>query len=117
MNANDNSTLSTADDLSDACADLLAFDRNSLFLERLFSEASGHWMSVNSLCQGLGDVERRIAEVVSKYDASPQVTWIDYPPRMNNPGCCLIVFFAESPDWRSVAVYNKELFSKRRMNR
>jgi hypothetical protein len=48
------------DKLGDLAADLVEFEDNSQFLSRLFSADSGHWLEVNSLCDGLEPVATQL---------------------------------------------------------
>lgn len=114
MNEKTDSVLSDEDKLSDISADLLEFDRYEAFLERLFAQPPGEWLSLASACEGVDDIMQRVNELASRYDTGPQVMWANYPAELNRRGYCIIVFFAEGPDWRSVAVYNKNRYLRGR---
>ncbi|MBI4641216.1 MAG: hypothetical protein HY731_11010 [Candidatus Tectomicrobia bacterium] len=98
------------DKLSDLTANLVELEENSLFLERLFSDDSGRWIDVASLCSGLTDVEGRLEELRKSLKAPLQVTWLDSPKSVYRNGYCVILFFLEELHWSNVALYNKQWF-------
>ena len=114
MSTKHDNGMNEEDELSDVSADLLEMDRYGVFVERLLAENAGTWTTISRLCEGLGEIEGRIDRIVSNEGAPPQVTWIEYPPSLGNKGYCLVIFFSESTDWRSVAIYNKERFLRKR---
>jgi hypothetical protein len=105
----DSEELELEDWLSCISADLLEYDRNSLFLERLFAQKSGEWSTIESLCDGLPDIETQLQHLAAISPAELRVTWLDYPTAAGL-GFCLILFFVESLHWSNLAVYNQALF-------
>jgi len=98
------------DRLSDITADLVELEENSVFLDCLFSQESGRWMEVASLCNDLTEIEGRLEELKKSLKAPLQVTWLDSPKSAYENGYCIIIFFLEELHWSNVALYNKQWF-------
>lgn len=96
------------DRLGDLVADLVEFEHNSPFLLRLFAVASGHWLEVKSLCDGLEHVASQLAQLNDICEGTLKVTWLEHPT--SSSGYCLILFYMEELHWNSLALYNKQLF-------
>lgn len=55
--------LELEDQLSCIAADLVEYQQNYLFLERLFAAKSGQWLDVDSLCQGVPQVKTQLQQL------------------------------------------------------
>lgn len=98
------------DRLSSITADLVEVEKNSAFLERLFSVDAGRWINIAPLCSGLNEIEGQLEEFRESFEKTLRVTWLDYPEAAYGKGYCIIVFFVEALHWSNVALYNKQLF-------
>ncbi len=105
--------LELEDRLSSLTADLVEFESNDLFLERLFSEEAGKWIEIESLCSKLQEIEGQFEELRKSFEGTLQVTWLDYPSVAYGGGYCLIIFFVEALHWSNLALYNKQLFIRK----
>ena len=63
MNQEENLEMELEEKLSSITADLVEFESNSQFLERLFSEDAGKWIEIESLCSGLKEIESQLKEL------------------------------------------------------
>ena len=99
--------------LADLTADLVEYEENSIFLERLFSLKAGVWEDVTALCRDIVHLEEHMAQLQRSSKGRLQVTWLDYPASTQGKGYCLIVFFVEELHWSNVALYNKQWFSRK----
>ncbi|MBZ8182239.1 hypothetical protein [Oscillatoria salina] len=108
--------LDIEDELSCLTADLVEFECNLPFLEKLFSTEAGKWVEISLLCQGLQEIEKQLKQVQKSFDGIIQVAWLEYP---QIPDYCLIIFFVEDLFWNNLALYNQEKFlqSKRKSNK
>ncbi|MBD1806921.1 hypothetical protein H6F98_15850 [Microcoleus sp. FACHB-SPT15] len=120
MNLEENLEMELEDKLSCLTADLVEFESNSLFLERLFSEEVGKWIEIESLCSGLQEIESQLEELKELFVAccpegagTLRVTSLDYPDAACGEGFCLIIFFVEALHWSNLALYNKQLFLRK----
>ena len=104
--------LSLEDRLSCLTADLVEFDRNRLFLARLFAARLGQWQSVDALCVGLPEIERQLQALKERFVSGEalRVTWLESPDAVYGEGFCIILFLVEALHWETLAVYNKQLF-------
>ena len=99
------------DKLSEITADLVEFEENTLFLERLFSVEAGRWIEVAPLCNGLTEeVEEQLEALEESFQTPLQVAWLNSPKSAYGSGYCLIIFFLEDLHWSNVALYNKQWF-------
>jgi hypothetical protein len=105
------------DNLSNITADLVGLEKNSVFLDRLFSIKMGTWVPVIQLCRGITDVEERLARLQKSFDGTLHVAWLDYPDSVYGQGYCTIIFFSEQLHWNSIALYNKQSFLQKRTPR
>lgn len=105
------------DRLSCLTADLVEFESNSLFLQRLFSIDAGKWVEVGPLCSDLRQVEVQLRELREVLEGELRVTWLEYPDAANGAGYCLILFFVEALHWNNLALYNKQLFMRKTVDR
>jgi hypothetical protein len=112
MNVRDEFELNAEDMLSDICADLLGRKGHDVFLERLFHIDPGKWYPLGELCKDIADIEARLnhPDLINR---TAWATWLAYPGTLPDDQLCLVAFFSEDPDWRSFAVYNKDLFFRR----
>jgi hypothetical protein len=104
--------LSIEDHLTEMTADLMALEKNSPFLVRLFTRKAGVWTDITALCQDLGHCTDQIESVQQQLPGTLQVTWLAYPNAAHGRGYCVIIFFAEEVPWSNVALYNKAWFSR-----
>lgn len=104
--------LNLEDKLSCLTADLVEFDRNRPFLERLFAAKIGQWQSVDALCVGLPEIERQLQALKEQFSFSEtlRVTWLESPDAVYGEGFCVILFLVEALHWETLAIYNKQLF-------
>ena len=105
--------LELEDRLSSLTADLVEFESNDLFLERLFSEEAGKWIGIEPLCNGLKEIESQLEELRESVEGTLQVTWLDYPNAAYGECYCIIIFFVEALHWSNLALYNKQLFLRK----
>jgi hypothetical protein len=104
--------MDVADVLSDISADLLGHTRYRPFLDRLFNVAPGEWHTLAELCVDLSNIETRLnAPLV--INAQIWVAWLPHPATSPTEQLCIIAFFSDVPDWRSLAVFNKGLFLRK----
>lgn len=113
MNQEENLEMELEDKLSSITADLVEFESNSQFLERLFSEEAGKWIEIEPLCNGLKEIESQLEELRESVEGTLQVTWLDYPNAAYGEGYCIIIFFVEALHWSNLALYNKQLFLRK----
>src|SRR5438105_445136 len=106
-------SLKVEERLADLTADLVEYEENSVFLERLFSLKAGVWEDVTTLCRGLVHLEDDMAQLQRSSKGGLRVTWLGYPASTHGKGYCLIIFFAEELHWGNVALYNKRGFSQK----
>ena len=99
--------------LADLTADLVEYEENSVFLERLFSLKAGVWEDATTLCRDLVHLEDHMAQLQRSFKGRLRATWLDYPASTHGKGYCLIIFFAEELHWSNVALYNKQWFSRK----
>jgi hypothetical protein len=98
------------DKLSDITANLLGFEKYSVFLERLFSQEIGKWTDIVVLCRDITEIEEQLAGLEESLEGTLRVTWLEYPQSAYGPGYAVVIFFSEEPHWASVALYNKQHF-------
>lgn len=96
------------DTLSEITADLVEFEENEPFLDRLFSLEPGIWVELDCLCEGLDGYQARLKKIKKVFQETVRVTWLPYPAASYGDGYCLIIFFAEQEQWHNVALYNKQ---------
>jgi hypothetical protein len=113
MNIEESIEMELEDKLSCLTADLVEFESNSPFIERLFSEEASKWIEIQSLCSGLKEIESQLEELKESFEGTLRVTWLDYPDAAVGKGYCLIIFFVEALHWSNLALYNKQLFLKK----
>ena len=101
------------DILSGITADLVGYESNSPFLERLFLQAGGKWIEIDGLCKGLKEIESQLEELKELFDGTVRVTWLDYPDATCGLDYCIIIFFVEALHWSNLALYNKGLFLRK----
>ena len=99
--------------LADLTADLVEYEENSVFLERLFSLKVGVWEDVTVLCRDLVHLEDHMTQLRRSSKGRLRATWLNYPASTHGTGYCLIIFFAEELHWSNVALYNKQWFSRK----
>lgn len=110
MNLEDGLEMEVEDILSSITADLLEFESNRLFLDRLFSEEAGKWLEIAPLCEGLVEIESQLEELRASFEGRLRVIWLDYPDAAAGEGYCLIVFFVEELMWSNLSIYNQKYF-------
>lgn len=110
MNLEESIEMELEDKLSCLTADLVEFESNSPFIERLFSEEASKWIEIQSLCSGLKEIESQLEELKESFEGTLRVTWLDYPDAAVGKGYSLIIFFVEALHWSNLALYNKQLF-------
>src|SRR5262252_10198786 len=103
--------------LADLTADLVEYEENSVFLERLFSLKAGVWEDVTALCRDIVHLEDDMAQLQRSSKDGLRATWLNYPASTHGKGYCLIIFFAEELHWSNVALYNKQWFSRKFIRR
>jgi hypothetical protein len=96
------------DTLSEITADLVEFEENELFLNRLFSLEPGTWGELDCLCDGLDGYQARLKKIKKAFQETVRVTWLPYPVVGYGDGYGLIIFFAEQQQWHNVALHNKQ---------
>jgi hypothetical protein len=103
------------DTLSDLTADLVA--SNEPFMERLLTGEAGRWEEVATLCAEFPEPLAKLAVLEEPYQGDLRVTWLDYPDSSYGPGYCVVLFYSEGLNWRTVAIFNQHLFVERRAGR
>jgi hypothetical protein len=99
--------VSLVDRLSCIADDLVELERNRPFLDRLFANGSGQWLSVDTLCLGLQDVWYELRELRLVFKEDLKVTWLDYPNSSKDQGTCVLIFFAETAHWSKLILMNR----------
>lgn len=99
--------------LADLTADLVEYEENSVFLERLFSLKAGVWEDVAVLCRDVVYLENHMAQLQRSAKGRLHATWLNYPASTHGKGYCLILFFAEELHWSNAVLYNKRWFSRK----
>jgi hypothetical protein len=94
------------DHLSDVTADLLSAKGNETFLRQLFSAKAGTWSLVLPICQEMRELARRLQQLEVDAEARLFVSWLEYPGGIVED-FATVVFFMESLDWHTVAVFNR----------
>src|SRR5919202_1968937 len=113
MNIEESIEMELEDKLSCLTADLVEFESNSPFIERLFSEEASKWIEIQSLCSGLKEIESQLEELKESFEGTLRVTGLEYHDAAVGKGYCLIIFFVEALHWSNLALYNKQLFLKK----
>ena len=100
--------MNLVDTSSEITADLVEFEENEPFLERLFQLEPGVWANLDCLCDDLDDYKERLNVLQKTFQEKVRVTWLNYPASRYGDGYCLILFFADEHQWHNVALYNKQ---------
>jgi len=100
--------MNLVDILSEITADLVEFEENEPFLERLFKLEPGMWANLDCLCDNLDNYKERLNLLQKRFHEKVRVTWLNYPDSRYGDGYCLILFFADEHQWHNVALYNKQ---------
>jgi hypothetical protein len=99
--------MSVRDTLSEITADLVEFEENEPFLERLFQLEPGVWADLDCLCDDLDGYKTRLEKLKKSFQERVRVTWLNYPDSAYGEGYGLIIFFADDQQWHNIALYNK----------
>ena len=94
--------------LSEITADLVEFEENEPFLERLFQLKPGVWTDLDCLCDDLDGYSQTLKTLRESFQERARVTWLAYPDSKYGDGYCLIIFFTDHQQWHNVALYNKQ---------
>jgi len=110
--------MNLVDTLSEITADLVEFEENEPFLDRLFQLEPGVWVEVECLCDDLDGYQAKLKKWKKTFQDRVRVTWLNYPAFTDGDGYCLIIFFADQQQWHNVAMYNKQQldYSRERTN-
>ena len=100
--------MNLVDTLSEITADLVEFEENEPFLERLFQLEPGIWAKLDCLCDDLDDYKERLIVLQKTFQEKVRVTWLNYSDSKYGDGYCLILFFADEHQWHNIALYNKQ---------
>ncbi len=100
--------MNLVDILSEITADLVEFEENEPFLERLFQLKPGVWTDLDGLCDDLDGYKERLKALQKPFQERVRVAWLDYPASRYGDGYCLILFFGDEHQWHNVALYNKQ---------
>lgn len=106
--------MNLVDTLSEITADLVEFEENEPFLERLFHLEPGVWTELECLCNGLDDYQARLKKIKRAFQERVRVTWLAYPAANQDDDYRLILFFADQQQWHNVALYNKQQLDQSR---
>lgn len=100
--------MNLVDTLSEITADLVEFEENEPFLDRLFQMEPGVWKDLYCLCEGLDDYQARLKKIKKTFQERVRVTWLAYPASNPDDDYRMIIFFADQQQWHNVAMYNKQ---------
>jgi hypothetical protein len=98
--------LDLEDELLDFTADLLTLKANQSFIASLLAQPRGQWVNVATIVQDTIQVCQTLTALEASSGGRLQVTWLSHPE--TNDDYCLILFFMESLDWDSLAVYHRK---------
>ena len=102
------------DMLSEITADLVEFEENEPFLDRLFQLEPGVWVEVECLCDDLDGYQAKLKKWKKTFQDRVRVTWLAYPAANHDDDYRLIIFFADQQQWHNVALYNKQRLDQSR---
>lgn len=94
------------DALGGLAADLITFEENSLFRERLFASPAERWIGVAELCAGLPGAQQRLIEISERAGADLELLVQHAPdPLDSNDEYSLIVFCEPGFPWSSAIIH------------
>lgn len=94
------------DEVADFAADLLALEEHEFVLEYLFKRPAGKWCNLVDFITDDHPIVQKITSLQSDCHGQLKVTWIEHPDLES--GYCFVVFYVDSLNWNSLALYNKD---------